>query len=266
VVDAAARGVRGIYVEKPMATSLADCDAMIDACRASGTILTVGHQRRWNPNYRVARRAIRDGAIGRLVNGYVMWSTGRLGSVGTHYFDALNMVIDDEVAWVSGRLDPASTPQPQWPDILDPGGMGTLVYRNGARIAVDAMEDTHTAFNMYHFGTKGQLHVLRDGREFRLWALDEEVPARQMYAQGTPLPQRELAVVPGGAPSSADWQAGLEELLACVDQQREPSSTAAHGRHALEVIAALHLSSRHNMQPVALPLRGEVARLDLKFR
>src|SRR5688572_30398182 len=29
VVDAAAAGVRGVYVEKPMATSLADCDAMI---------------------------------------------------------------------------------------------------------------------------------------------------------------------------------------------------------------------------------------------
>ena len=46
VVDAAAAGVRGVYVEKPMATSLADCDAMIAACGAAGAVLTVGHQRR----------------------------------------------------------------------------------------------------------------------------------------------------------------------------------------------------------------------------
>jgi myo-inositol 2-dehydrogenase/D-chiro-inositol 1-dehydrogenase len=248
-----------------MATSLADCDAMIEACRAAGTVLTVGHQRRWNPSYRAARDAIRAGAIGRLINGYAMWSTGRVGSVGTHYFDALNMVVDDTVAWVSGRLDPASQPQPQWPDILDPGGMGTLVYRNGARITVDAMEDTHSSYDVYLFGTRGQLHVLRDGREFRYWAHDEEVPARQMYSQGPPIPAREPPAAPT-TPRPEDWQVGLEELLECIGGQREPASTGAHGRHALEVIAALHLSSRNNMQPVSLPLTGDAVQLDLKFR
>ena len=55
-------------------------------------------------------------------------------------------------------------------------------------------------------------------------------------------------------------------MLECIGSGREPLSSATHGRHALEVIAALHHSSRSNMQPVSLPLAPEVAARDLKFR
>ena len=40
VVDAAEAGVKGIYCEKPIATTLADADRMIAACQASGTVLS----------------------------------------------------------------------------------------------------------------------------------------------------------------------------------------------------------------------------------
>jgi predicted dehydrogenase len=211
------------------------------------------------------RDVLREGAIGRLISGHALWSSGRVGSVGTHYFDAINMLVDDQVAWVSGRLDPASQPQPQWPDILDPGGMATLVYQNGARITVDAMENTHSSFDVYLFGTKGQLHFLRDGREVQYWAFDEEVPARTRYSPSPPVPARAPPVTAAG-PGPEDWQAGLQDLLSCIGQQRQPESTGGHGRHALEVIVALHESSRQSMQPIHLPLTGDAVQRDLRFR
>jgi predicted dehydrogenase len=267
VVDAAAAGVRGVYVEKPMATSLADCDAMIAACREAGTVLTVGHQRRWSRSYAAARDAIRAGAIGRPINGSAAWSSARIGSVGTHYLDMLNMVVDDQVAWVSGRLDPTSRPQPRWPDILDPGAMGIIAYRNGLRVALDAMEDTCSHFDILLTGNKGKLHVLRDGAEFLYWARDAEVTPVEAYRSQGALQLRSLPGAPTGERTTAGTEKeGLTELLDCIERRREPSSTGAHGRHALEVIAALHLSSRNNMQPVHLPLTGEAVQLDLKFR
>ena len=45
--DCCARGVRGIYCEKPMANVLTDADQMVADCKASGTVLTMGHERRW---------------------------------------------------------------------------------------------------------------------------------------------------------------------------------------------------------------------------
>src|SRR5277367_3134673 len=44
-------GVRYILCEKPMASSLEECDRMIAACRAAGTKLAVNHQMRFMEQY-----------------------------------------------------------------------------------------------------------------------------------------------------------------------------------------------------------------------
>src|SRR5690242_20585865 len=46
-VMAAQQGASHILCEKPMAVSLAECDAMIDACEKSGTLLAINHQMRF---------------------------------------------------------------------------------------------------------------------------------------------------------------------------------------------------------------------------
>ncbi len=45
VLDAARRGVRAIFCEKPLSSSLEEADEMIDACRKSKTLLLVNHTR-----------------------------------------------------------------------------------------------------------------------------------------------------------------------------------------------------------------------------
>ena len=49
-----------VLVEKPMARSLAEADAMIEAAARSGTILAVGHTERFNPAVDAARPMLRD--------------------------------------------------------------------------------------------------------------------------------------------------------------------------------------------------------------
>merc|ERR1712096_151935 len=49
VVDAAQAGAKGIFCEKPMATSMADADRMLSATDANDTILSIDHTRRWQP-------------------------------------------------------------------------------------------------------------------------------------------------------------------------------------------------------------------------
>jgi UDP-N-acetyl-2-amino-2-deoxyglucuronate dehydrogenase len=66
---AAARAGKHVLVEKPMALSVADADAMIAACRAAGVRLGVALQRRTEPCYRDLRAAITAGELGRLVLG-----------------------------------------------------------------------------------------------------------------------------------------------------------------------------------------------------
>jgi len=63
---AAARAGKHVLVEKPMATSLACAQAMVEAARAAGTALVVGHSHSFDAPYRAARHLIASGSLGRL--------------------------------------------------------------------------------------------------------------------------------------------------------------------------------------------------------
>lgn len=62
---AAAHG-KHVLVEKPMALSLEECAAMIDAARRAGVFLVVGHSHSFDAPVRRAREIIESGALGAL--------------------------------------------------------------------------------------------------------------------------------------------------------------------------------------------------------
>ena len=67
-IAAAQMGVHAL-VEKPLASSLTDCDAMLTAARANNTIIGTVCQRRFYPPAQRIRRAIDDGKIAKPVLG-----------------------------------------------------------------------------------------------------------------------------------------------------------------------------------------------------
>jgi predicted dehydrogenase len=55
-----------VLVEKPIATTLAEADDMIEAARRSGCVLAVGHVERHNPVVAELRRLVVDGTLGEI--------------------------------------------------------------------------------------------------------------------------------------------------------------------------------------------------------
>ncbi len=64
-LDALASGAN-VLVEKPIASDRTQAEAMIDAARRAGRILTVGHIERFNPAIRELRRRLAAGELGRI--------------------------------------------------------------------------------------------------------------------------------------------------------------------------------------------------------
>jgi predicted dehydrogenase len=56
-----------VVVDKPLAPSAAEGAALIEHARASGTLLTVFHNRRWDSDYRTLRRLIAEGELGDVL-------------------------------------------------------------------------------------------------------------------------------------------------------------------------------------------------------
>ena len=104
VVAAAQAGVRAVHCEKPMALTWAGAKRMVEACRASGTLLTFNHQRRFGAPYRKAKALLDEGAIGTLER--VEFSVGNLYDYGSHSFDLCNYFNGERgAAWVIAQID-----------------------------------------------------------------------------------------------------------------------------------------------------------------
>jgi predicted dehydrogenase len=66
VVEAAAAGVRYIACQKPLATSVADAESMVEAAEKAGSKVLILLDNRANPLDRAARYAIQNGLLGRV--------------------------------------------------------------------------------------------------------------------------------------------------------------------------------------------------------
>ena len=62
----AAAARKHVMVEKPMATTMADADEMIAACRRAGVALTVNYSFRYLPRIQKARQLVETGALGEI--------------------------------------------------------------------------------------------------------------------------------------------------------------------------------------------------------
>lgn len=70
VIEAAAAG-KHVFCEKPMALTLQDCQAMIDACRNAGVKLQIGQVLRYLPDFARAIQMLHDGQIGQPRHGII---------------------------------------------------------------------------------------------------------------------------------------------------------------------------------------------------
>ena len=56
-----------VLCEKPMATTLADCEAMVDCAKKNGKFLMIGHNQRLAKAHMEAKRLIDEGLIGNII-------------------------------------------------------------------------------------------------------------------------------------------------------------------------------------------------------
>ena len=103
---AALEAGKHVFLEKPMASTVADCRTIIAAAEKSKGILQIGHICRFNPRYRAAQEAIAAGRIGRIVslasrrNIPAAWTPTILDKIGPIVGDAIHDT--DLMLWFTG--------------------------------------------------------------------------------------------------------------------------------------------------------------------
>lgn len=98
-----------VFVEKPLATTVADALKMISAAKTAGRCLMVGHYLRYMPHHAKVREWIRAGKLGPVFRAVAHEETlgikpeeGIVTDLAPHYIDLLNFYFDDsrvEAVW-----------------------------------------------------------------------------------------------------------------------------------------------------------------------
>lgn len=281
-----------VLIEKPLASTLADCDAMIAAARRHGVQLGVISQRRFLGASQRIRAAIDAGKIGRPSLGVVnllgwrdeayyrsdpwrgSWDLeggGVLVNQAPHQLDLLLWYMGP-VAEIYGYWGNINHPSVEIEDTavavirFRNGGFGNLVVSNSQKPGLWGKVHVH--------GSNGaSVGVQTDGGAMFIAGVTSVLEP----------PVNDLWTVPGEESLLAQWQVEdrrafsehdgtvwyhrlqIEEFLRAALDGRAPAVTGEDGRAVVELFTGIYRSQRDHA-PVQFPLQGETDRNDMDGR
>ena len=192
-VAAAEAGVKGIFCEKPISTSLEDADAMIDAATRTGVKVVINHTRRFDSWYRHARRLVDAGKIGAVscVSGTLGGERAMLFRNGTHLIDIMLAYIDAAPVWVQAAYGDADASYGAGyhgdggrnPD-SEPAATAIVGVANGARVLYNGDKRMHGEFRITIFGSEGEITLGNQGASMTVLAADGALAHRDFPISG----------------------------------------------------------------------------------
>jgi inositol 2-dehydrogenase len=174
-IQAAAAAGKDIFCEKPLALTLEEADAALEAVTKAGVRLQLGFMRRYDPAYAQAKKAIEEGEIGEPI---IFKSLGRdfeapplsyfeSGSSGTlfhdssvHEFDLARWLMSDEVREVHTFAAAQALPHLTRLGLFD-SAVVNLRFARGAIGNVESFLDARYGYDVRTeiVGTKGTIRV-----------------------------------------------------------------------------------------------------------
>jgi predicted dehydrogenase len=247
VEDCAARGVKAILCEKPMALNMAEAERMIEVCEQRGVKLAIGHQRRHAAQHQFTKRLIDRGEIGKLV---ALWASSPpdIMDWGTHLADMM-LWYAGEAEWVMGQISGEKVERHARGYLPVTPVVAYVKFKNEAAGVLETDLQARRVFTQPRIhirGEQGEIEVMMDGGlKYSSWNnLNWTTPNLQ--------------------PRDA-FHLEIEDLCNCIEQDKQPLDSGRDGAKALEILLAISESARQRRK-VTLPLEEKAAPLDLMLR
>jgi predicted dehydrogenase len=247
---AAAAGARNVLCEKPLAASVAECDAMIAACAAAGTKLAVNHQMRFMDQYRLVKEELESGVLGRLASMTVVGGCLGLAMNGSHYIEAFAHLTGalpvEASAWFSG----APVPNPRGPAFFDQAGEMRIRADSGQRLNLVIGADQGHGMTVTYAGAFGHIFVDELAGEMIVTARRSEHRGAPATRYGMPWERRTRRF------HQAD-NVGPTRAMAAALLAGDGYTTGQEGRHIVATLAACYASDENGHRPFNIEALGK---------
>jgi predicted dehydrogenase len=264
---------KNVIVEKPMAASLEECDAMIAAAQKSGAVFSVIAQNRFRDPIANLKKALDSGLIGKVVHAqvdsfwwrghsyYDLWWRGTWEKEGggctlnhaVHHIDMLGWMLGLPKK-VSAVISNASHDNAEVEDI----SVAVLQY-DGGLCSKGALAQVTSS--VIHHGEEQQL--IFQGEKARISA-PWKVTANIAQPNGFPAKERDEALIkqlndlyesyPHLAHVGHEGQ--IDNVLAAIEAGGAPLIGGADGRLTIELITAIYKAGAEQ-RAVDLPIRKD---------
>lgn len=271
VIAAAERGAH-IYMEKPFCRTLREADEMIQACERHRVKLAIAHQTRYSPLLPVIRQLIQSGKLGELLELRGRGKEDRRGGgedlwvLGSHIMNLIQYFAG-EPKWCFAEVQQAGRRVAK-EDVIDgPEGIGPLAgdavhAMFGMERGVTAYFGTHrhagaqgTRFGLRLLGSLGVVDLVTGYRPAVFFLPDPIWSPGRSRANWVPVSEEGIGQAPEPRPDSLGEGnvAACRDLIASIEDDRQPEANMYEARMTIEMISAVFASHRQQ-GPVSFPL------------
>ena len=243
---AALKAGKHVFLEKPMASTVADCQKIVNAANKSDKYFMVGHICRFNPRYAAAKTAIAEGQIGKVVSAYARRNipaavgAGVLPKIGPIAGDGVHDT--DLILWYTGAKVVSAYAQTTDVRGLGNPDIGWTMYRldSGATAVLENVWylPEGSAFQiderMEIIGTEGSVHIHETHPNFSIcsdgkWTCPDTTYWPEIHGIRAGALREELSyfatcVAEGTPPTVITPEESLEAVRACLAAEKSAAT------------------------------------------
>lgn len=265
-----------LIIEKPIALSLKDADAIIDAAKRKGVKVCANHQNRFNKSVQKIREALAKERFGRLLYGtaHIRWCRdreyysqakwrgtweqdgGALMNQCIHNIDLLRWMMGDEIDEVVGMTDRLKHPYIECEDL----GLALIRFKNGAYGIVEGTT------NIYPKNLEETLYIFGENGTVKAGGQSVNIIEEWRFADMLDEPEEVKAQFNENPPNVYGFGHDplYTDVIDAIENDRLPYVDAEAGKRALELVLAIYKSAAEG-KPVKLPL-SECSTMDFQGR
>ena len=255
-----------VIIEKPMAMSMQDADAIIQKAEENGVKVCACHQNRFNIAVQKMRQALEQGRFGKLSHGsiHVRWNRnqeyytqaswrgtwqqdgGALMNQCIHGIDLLRWMMGDEIEEVYGVTRQQFHHYLEAEDV----GMAVVKFRNSAIATIEGTTNVYPCNleeTLYLFGEKGTVKLGgKSTNNIDVWEFADETDSDK---ENKGLEEAASNVYGNGHTSL------FADMIEAIQKNRKPYVDGYAGRRALELVLAIYKSQKEG-RAIRFPLQN----------
>ena len=242
VKEAAKFNIKGIFLEKPISSTLQQAQKIIEICKKHKISLVIDHQRRFDPFYNIIKQLIQQKKFGEIQIINVYYGSG-IANTGTHLFDILRLFFG-EIISIQATLSKNNSN-----NSIDPNLDITLEFSNKTICRIQALDyGNYGLFEMDILGTLGRIKLDLASNQIEYFTINDKnsLVYKKLIPSKIRIKRSHHSAI----------ELGVQNLIESIRTKKEPQSTGYDGYKSLELIVASIQSAKIGRK-IHLPLTNK---------